>query len=364
MAGEDKSSKTERATPYRRRQARRKGKVASSAEVCSAAVLLAALIALWLSGPRIWDTFFHLYQHNLGGLVRQDLTVAAAAHILSGILLAGLQAIAPILLVIAAAALLASTSQVGLQITPQVLEPKLSEFNPVAGCKKLFSLRSVVTVGTSSLKVLAIVAVSYFTVRGHLPRIIALNHATPPEMAGTISRAVFDLGLRATLLLIVIAAIDYAYQKWQYEKDLRMTKQEVKEERKLLEGRPETKQRIRSVQFRMARRRMLNDVKKADVVVRNPTHFAVVLKYDPAKAAAPLVLAKGADHLAQRILVEARKHRVPEMHDAPLAQAIYKAVEVGEQIPAKLYRAVARLLVHVFKLKGPPSCRNAQLTRS
>jgi flagellar biosynthetic protein FlhB len=171
--------------------------------------------------------------------------------------------------------------------------------------------------------------------------------------------ATLDLGLRVGLLLALIAAADYLYQHWQYERDLRMSKDEVKEEQKLLEGNPEVEARIRRMQITLSRSRMLRNVKKADVVVRNPTHYAVALKYDPAKAAAPIVLAKGADYLAMRIVELAREHRVHTVHDAPLAQALYKTVEVGEVIPAKLYRAVARLLLHVYKLRGqnPPGAR-------
>jgi len=350
MAGEGQSNKTEPATPRRREDARKKGKVAMSPEVGGATVLMVALIVLWLNGPQVWETLCGIYRTHLGGLSRVDMGLPEATRILTHALLSVLSMVAPVLIGMVIVSALAGCAQVGIHITPEAMELKLSQFDPVAGCKKLVSLRSLVTLGTNSLKVLVILAVGYLTVRSYLPRIAALYQATPHQMAGTMSRAVFDLSIRAAMLLMIVAAIDYAYQKWQYERDLRMTKQEVKDERKLLEGSPETKRRIRSAQLAMARRRMLNDVKKADVVVRNPTHYAVALQYDAETSPAPVVLAKGAGYLAERILTEARKHRIPEVHDAPVAQALYKAVEVGEQIPPKLYRAVARLLVHVYKL--------------
>ncbi len=161
-----------------------------------------------------------------------------------------------------------------------------------------------------------------------------------------------DLALRTGLVLLLVAAIDYAYQKWQYEREMRMSKQEVKDEKKMTDGNPEVQSRIRRVQIAMARRRMLSDVKKADVVVRNPTHFAVALKYDPKEHAAPVVLAKGADYLAKRILEIAKKHKVPTVHEPPLARTLYTTVEVGKMIPPKLYRAMAKILVHVMRLKG------------
>ena len=211
----------------------------------------------------------------------------------------------------------------------------------------------------SSLKIIAILGIGYLTIRSYLPSILGLHHATPVVMFGTLCTATLDLGLRVGILLALIAAADYGYQRWQYERDLRMSKDEVKEEQKLLEGNPEVEARIRRMQITLSRSRMLRNVKKADVVVRNPTHYAVALKYDPAKASAPIVLAKGADYLALRIVELAREHGVHAVHDAPLAQALYKTVEVGEVIPAKLYRAVARLLLYVYKLRGqnPPAAR-------
>jgi flagellar biosynthetic protein FlhB len=201
--------------------------------------------------------------------------------------------------------------------------------------------------------------VGYTAIRADLPSVLALHQATPLVMIKAISGATLDLGLRVAILLALIAAADYAYQHWQYERDLRMTKQEIREEQKLLEGNPEVEARIRRMQYALRRSRMLRNVKKADVVVRNPTHYAVALKYDPDKSPAPVVLAKGADFLAARIVELARKHGVPDLYDAPLAQALYKTVEVGEMIPAKLYRAVARILLHVYRLKkqAPPAAR-------
>jgi len=343
--------KTERATGRRRMRARRKGKVAMSPEVGSAAVLLIVLLVLWLYGPHLRQELMTVCRANYMTLAREDLTVAGGAQVLADALWRILRILAPMLLGMIIVGMAAATAQVGFHLSADKLIPDLNAFNPVAGMKKLISLRSVVTLLTSTVKLVALLLVSYVTVRAHAPLIASLFHATPARIASTISRATLDLGFRAALVLTVIAAIDYAYQKWQYEKDLRMTKEEVKEERKLLEGRPETKRRIRSIQFRMARCRMLNSVKEADVVIKNPTHYAIALKYDAAKSAAPVVLAKGLNHLAKRILETAARHRVPTVRDAPLARALYRSVEVGEEIPVKLYRAVAKLLVHIYQLR-------------
>ena len=352
MPENDSGDKTERATQRRRRESRNKGTVAMSADVGSATVLLGTLILLWMNGQRNWGVLFETCRSSYTDLLRPDLTIPAASEILTGALLKGAAIVGPVLLGMAVIALAASAAQVGFQLSNEALVPNFKQFDPVAGTKRLFSLRSVATLGTNAAKIAALLVIAYITIRGHVPNFMALTHASVPRITATMSRATLDLGIRSAMLLMVIAAIDYAYQKWQYEKDLRMTKQEVKEERKLLEGSPENKRRIRTAQLAMTRRRMLKDVETADIVLRNPTHYAVALKYDSAKSSAPMVVAKGAGYLALRIIDIARKHNVYTVQDKPLAQALYKTVEVGQEIPAKLYRTVARLLVQLYNLRG------------
>jgi flagellar biosynthetic protein FlhB len=352
-------NKTEPATPRRRSEARKKGKVARSAEIEHAAVLLGSMLILWAAGPSLMEALLGVYRRSFGGLVHPEFNVGSATQLLTSIMISVLVPVAPILIGMAAVSAFAGYGQVGLQITGDVLEFNLERLDPTNGIMRLFSLRSVTHLIVSSLKIIAILGIGYLTIRSHLPSVLGLHHATPAIMFATLCAATLDLGLRVGILLALIAAADYGYQRWQYERDLRMSKDEVKEEQKLLEGNPEVEARIRRMQITLSRSRMLRNVKKADVVVRNPTHYAVALKYDPAKASAPIVLAKGADYLALRIVELAREHGVHTVHDAPLAQALYKTVEVGEVIPAKLYRAVARLLLYVYKLRGqnPPGAR-------
>jgi len=356
MAEDNRDSKTEPATPRRRREARKKGKVARSPEVGSACVLLAMMLLFMVAGGTLWQGFRQLYTGSLGSPPPGDITIGTVSVLAKGVEESVLMPLATIMIALGAVSLLAGCGQVGIFASTDALAPNLERLNPVAGMKRFLSLRSVMTLFTSSLKVIALLVVGYVTFHAYLPRIIALYQGTPARIAATMSQATLDLGLRAALLMLCIAAVDYAYQRWQYERDLRMSKEEVKEERKLLEGNPEVEARVRRVQRMLSRKRMLADVKKADVVVRNPTHYAVALRYDPKRAPAPIVLAKGANLLAERILDIARKHRVPFVHDAPLAQALYKTVEVGQTIPPKLYRAVARVLVHIYRLRGsrPP----------
>jgi len=354
MASDEAGNKTEPATPRQRDEARKKGRVARSNEVGSAAVLLSGVVFLMLMGSTIREGLCDVYRMNLGGLPLGELNAAGVLRIIRRSLAAGLMPFLPVILGLVAVTAFANYCQVGFRVTWETVAPKFDNLslNPAAAFKKFVSLKSMMTLGTSAVKLAAILFVGYITVKSHLPAIVGLHHATPAGVASTVARAALDLGLRAALLMLVIAAIDYAYQRWQYERDLKMTKEEVKEERKLLEGSPETRSRIRRVQTTLARNRMMNDVKKADVVVRNPTHYAVALKYDPQKAGAPMVLAKGARYLAERILELAKQHKVPTVRDAPLAQALYKSVEVGGLIPLKLFNAVARLLVQVYRQRG------------
>jgi flagellar biosynthetic protein FlhB len=352
MADEAQDNKTEPATPFRRGEARKKGKVARSADVGKSAVFLAAVLILWATGPAVIGALKALYMTLLGDLDRADLNTASVSLIFTNTCLAVITPLAPALAGIAAVAVVAGFAQVGFLVTTEQLVPKPEKLNPTSGMKKLFSLRSVVTLGTSFLKIAVVLTVVYLTVRSHLPTLFTLYRLPPTGIAAAIARMSMDLALRTGLVLLLVAAIDYAYQKWQYEREMRMSKQEMKDEQKMTEGNPEVQSRIRRVQYAMARTRMLADVKKADVVIRNPTHFAVALKYDPKEHAAPIVLAKGADHMAKRIIEIARKHKILMVHEPPLAQALYKSVEIGKMIPPKLYRAVAKILVHVMRLKG------------
>lgn len=364
--GQDKESKTERATAWRREEARKKGKVVRSPEVAGAVLLMAVLLTLWATGDGMWITLANIYRQFLGHATTDVLTISHASQLVGTLLTSILTIVAPVMAAIFIASLLATLAQVGFFVTTEPLNPSIAKFNPVDGVKNLFGIKAVMQLGLSLMKLFVVLLIAYVTMRKYLPELIGFYHAMPLTMAKTVARGTLDMGFRVALLLLVIAALDYIYQKWQYERDMRMTKQEVKEEAKMTEGSPQMKSRIRSMQLTLARQRMLGDVEKADVIVRNPTHYAVALQYDPVKSPAPRVLAKGAGYMAQRILDAAKKHRIPTRRDAPLAQALYKACKVGETIPPKLFRAVARMLVHIFKAQGktiPGSTQPAHAAR-
>lgn len=351
MADDGQDNKTEPATAFRRSEARKKGKVAMSQDVGRSAVFLVAILIIWSTGGSIIDALQELYRNALGGLAQTDLNASSASIMLVNICLSMVTPLAPAMVGAAAIAAVAGFAQSGFAVTTEQLLPKPEKLDPTNGLQRLFSLRSVVMLLTSLLKILVVLTVAYVTIRSQLPVVFNLYKLSPHGIAGSIAKMSMDLAVRIGLVLLIIAAIDYAYQKWQYERDMRMSKQEVKDEQKMTEGNPEVQSRIRRVQMAMSRSRMLADVKKADVIIRNPTHFAVALKYDPKEHAAPMVLAKGADHMAKRIIAIAKKHRIHMVHEPPLARALYKSVEVGKFIPPKLYRAVAKILVQVMRIK-------------
>jgi flagellar biosynthetic protein FlhB len=229
---------------------------------------------------------------------------------------------------------------------------KIENLNPLSGLKKLCSKRSAVEVLKSLLKIIILAYIAYTVIVKELPVILSLPGRDSGQIAEYLGKTAFQLALKVGLVFLLIAVLDYMYQKWQYKKDLMMTHQEVKEEYKEREGNPLVKSRIRSLQREMARRRMIEDVKTADVIVTNPTHFAIGLKYQIGAMPAPKIVAKGAGFVAEKIKEVARQHGVPLMENKPLAQALFYAVKVGDFSPEKFYVIVAELLAEVYKQRN------------
>jgi flagellar biosynthetic protein FlhB len=242
--------------------------------------------------------------------------------------------------------------QIGFEIHVEPLAPKLSKLNPLTGLKRILSLRGLVELGKSLAKIVFIAAIAWGVVSGYLTEFPTLVRRDIGGIWEFTHTAAFRIILYVCLAMVVLAVLDYAYQRWQHEQSLKMTKQEVKDERKQTEGDPQIKARIRSLQRQAAYHRMMAEVPKADVVITNPTHLAVALRFDPTEMAAPRVVAKGADHIAERIRDIARSHDVPLVENKPLAQALFKLAEPGDTIPVELYRAVAEVLAYVYRLKG------------
>jgi flagellar biosynthetic protein FlhB len=264
--------------------------------------------------------------------------------------------IGPILIIIMVAGVLANVVQTGgLHFSLHPLKPKWSKLNPLKGFGRIFSKTSLVELFKSLFKISIVSVIAYQTINSHWDEIPLLMGYGVGQVLVFMGEVMVEIMIKVLLVMIFLAALDFSFQKYTYLENLRMTKQEVKDERKDLEGNPQIKQRIRSVQMEMMRRRMMAAVPEADVVVTNPTHFSIAIKYDTKIDAAPVVVAKGQNEIALRIREIAKESNVPLVEDKPLARTLYKTVDVGQLIPASLYKAVAEILAYVFKLKGKTS---------
>jgi len=307
----------------------------------------------YFAGSWIFDRLLQVIGGVYGHLdtLRLDAVTevnAFSVEIFKKVLLILIPFFVPILI----AGMAGNIGQIGFEFHGEPMSPKLTRLNPIAGLKKLVSLRSMVEVIKSVIKILFIGGIAFGIVKNETTAMPALMQQEVVDILLFIGRVAFKIFFFVCLALIVLAFLDYAYQRWQYEQSLKMTKQEVKDERRQIEGDPKVKGRIRRVQLELARRRMMEAVPEADVVITNPVHLAVALKFDAAKMIAPTIVAKGSGYVAERIKEIARSHQVPIVENKPLAQALHKMAEIGEFIPVELYRAVAEVLAYVYRLKG------------
>lgn len=349
---DDFQDRTERATPKRRQEARQRGQVAKSMELNSVFVLLVGFIVLYLAGGVILGQLVEVSCSAFGGFYRVELTEGNVySYFFQGLKAVGLMLL-PVIVPIVVVGVLANFGQVGFLLTPWPLVPRLDRLNPVSGFKRLFSKRSLQELIKGVLKIVIVGYIAYITIKGEYADFFPLMDRDVGQIAAFVGGLTFRTGIRTALALLVLALFDYAFQRWEYERNLRMTKQEVREELKQMEGDPQVRSRIRSIQLRIARQRMMRAVPEADVVITNPVFLAVALKYSPETMAAPTVVAKGARLIAEKIKEVAEKYRVPIVEDKPLAQALYYSVEVGMEIPYQFYQAVAEILAYVYRLKG------------
>ncbi len=342
--------RTEPPTPRRREEARRKGQIARSHELPASALLLAGFLVLALLGPKLAAALLGMVRAGLriDEVVRVDEVLLFS----SALLWECVKRVAPILLVLLAVALVTVLVQVGLLFTWQPLMPSLAKINPLAGLQRLFSMRGAMHAATSFVKLLVVAAVAYFTLWGSGAAVLAalmIEEQTFPALAGALT---LKLALRLGAALFVLSLFDYAWQRFRHERDLRMTKEEVKDELRSMEGDPHVKRRRRDLQWQLALQRLRKEVPKADVVVTNPTHVAVALRYQAEEMPAPQVIAKGADYAALRIRQIATEFGIPIVERPPLARAVYEAVDVGQYIPERLYKAIAEVLAYVYELTG------------
>ena len=344
-------NKTEKATPKKRRDERKKGNVFKSQDAVAVASLLGTFGTLWLMTGA--------FAEQLGGFMTLCLASVGeepqdAPSLMGGVAIQGIvilaKTVGPVMLAAIFCAVASTFAQTRFLISTESLRPKFSKLNPINGFKRLFSLKSLVETLKNLIKISILMVIVYLSVRDMF---LESSSYLYTDLSASISHLVEvarSMIVRICIAFVAVAAVDFFYQRWDYEKNMMMTKQEVKEEYKQMEGDPQVKGKIKQIQRQRAQQRMMQQVPGADVVIRNPTHFAVALRYKPGVDDAPIVLAKGQDSVALRIVQIAEENRVAVVENVPLARALYAQAELNQQIPPDLYDPVAKVLVYIFKL--------------
>jgi flagellar biosynthetic protein FlhB len=352
MAEDNKDQKTEEPTSKRITDTEEKGNFAHSREINSSFILLAALLGFMILGEQSTRTVMGSWNGMFAESWTLQLTPEELYKVTVNAMKAFAKIVGPFLILIMLAGLASNILQIGgLRFSSHPLVPKFNKLNPLTGFGRIFSKNSVMELFKSLFKVGIISVISYFVIKSHWNEIPPLMGFGVGQILSFMGFVALEIIFYVLLVMIFLALLDFAFQKFTYRENLRMTKQEIKEERKETDGNPQIKQRIRTVQMEMARKRMMSAVPSADVIVTNPTHISVAIKYDTNKFAAPLVVAKGVGPIALRIREIAKENGVPLVEDKPLARTLNKTVQVGQMIPASLYKAVAEILAYVYKLK-------------
>lgn len=349
MAGDEK---TEKATPKKKRDERKKGNTFSSKDLASALFLFIVFYSIRILGKFMLQSITQ-GMYDSFTLIQTDVSIDS--RFLQILFASGaktvLFVVGPILLISSAATILFTGAQTRFLFAPDALKPKFQRINPISGIKKLFSIRSVVELFKGLLKIAIIVYVIYGELKGRMHEFSRLLDMEPLQSFLYTMDAILSLVTSVGIFFLLISVGDYIYQWWEYEKNLKMSKQEIKEEYKQMEGDPQIRSQIKQRQREMSQRRMMQEVPTADVIIRNPTHYAVAIRYEAEKSHAPVVVAKGADEVAKRILRIAEEHGVPMQENRILARALYEGVELDKEIPPEFYRAVAEVLAVIYELK-------------
>ncbi|NBJ90264.1 flagellar biosynthesis protein FlhB [Acutalibacter sp. 1XD8-36] len=351
MPGEDK---TEKATPKRRRDERKKGNILFCQDIIAVSTLIGSVVMLRI----MFDTFvnqltnfFTLCSGFAIGTMETDPSFYMGELLFSG-LKVFVSTAGPMLLATALVALTATFAQTKFLVAGEIIRPKFSKISPLSGFKRLFSFRSIVEALKGLIKITILMLFIYNSLISLMGIASGFMYSDIGSACKTFLEAIYNMLLQVCVAFVAIAFFDYLYQRWEHERQMKMSKQEIKEEYKQTEGDPQIKSRIRQVQRSMAQSRMMQQVPEADVIIRNPTHFAVALRYKQGVDSAPKVLAKGQDELAARIVAKGEEAKVPIIENVPLARALYAQAEVDQEIPPDLYAAVAEVLVYVYKLEN------------
>ncbi|NTW76458.1 MAG: flagellar biosynthesis protein FlhB [Syntrophaceae bacterium] len=349
---ENEQERTEEATSRRREEAREKGQVARSQEIISVGILVACLIYFYFGASGLLQKVMSLMAHGFQTAGQFNLTPDSFTSLFSDYVLKGFIILFPIMLTVLVAGILGNVLQIGIMFSSESLTPKFEKIDPVKGFQRLFSVRSIVELIKGIFKVVVVSIVAYIIIKAEVSNmLLPLMEQSVWGIMTYFGRVCFKIILAATIVLVLLAILDYIYQRWEYEKSLRMTKQEIKDEYKNTEGDPLIKSRIRRLQREVAQKRMMAKVPKADVIITNPTHLAVAIQYNPENMMAPKVVAKGANIIAEKIREIAGENDIPIVENKPLAQVLYKTVDIDRSIPEDLYRAVAEVLAFVYEQK-------------
>lgn len=344
--------KTERATPKRRSEAKQKGNIPKSSDLTSALTLVAVIVTLRLLGPQIWSSLGSAMQQGFMHLTTVPLTANQVIELFDGYLWLIVRMLTPLLGVALLVGLMVAFVQVGPMFLPNLLMPDFSRINLLSGFKRLWSMKSTVDMLKTVAKLLVVVGLAYIATQGIVQKLPGLMTTDVAAMVPLVGQVVYQLALEISVTFLALAFLDFLFQRFEYEKGIRMSKDEIKQESRNAEGDPQVKANIRQRGRALALRRMMQKVPTADVVITNPTHFSIALKYDAGKMVAPVVVAKGMDEVAWRIRKIATEHKVPLVENRPLAQTLYKSVEIGGPVPPELFQTVAEVLAYVYRLKG------------
>lgn len=348
----DRYEKTQAPTPKRRREAREKGQVAKSTDLSPAIVFLATVFLVSLFPGFFYKNVREIMEIYYRAIAVPAIDVNGMYPFFLLLAIKFMTIMAPIFLFAVLAALAANYAQVGFLFTAHPIKPDLNKINPINGFKRIFSKKALIELLKSMFKVLIVGYIAYLVILRSYPMILKMSDMETTGVLFTIASIVYELAIKIGFALLLLAILDYIYQRFDFEQNLRMTKKEVKDELKQQEGDPLVKSRIRHRQRQLAMRRMMEEVPSADVVITNPTHLAIALRYDKSRMGAPKIVAKGERLIALKIKKIAEENSVPVIEDRPLAQVLYKTGQIGFEIPVELYQAVAEILALIYKLRN------------